>query len=199
MRNGPKNGRAGAGSRVGFTLVEIIVMLAIMSLLVAVVVRTVGPRLNRAEASAILGSFDSLNVAVRRFRSNVGQYPSELRQLSQPPGTTPAGEAVISSNGLCGTAASATAWEGPYLDQRATATGLTAAGATIANSITRISGTTPVSATVGRAELVFSAAEVQSAVATLIDGAIDGAVSSTDGMVRYAAPTVTYRVPINGC
>lgn len=174
-------------------------MLGIMALLTAVVVRNVTPRLNAAEASAMVNSLDSLSTAVRRFRANVGQYPSELRQLSQAPGTTPVGEAVISSNGLCGTAASVAAWRGPYLSQRPTATGLKSGDVTVANALTRISGTTPISATVGRAELVFSASEVSSDVATRAERAVDGVVDFAAGMVRFASPVLTYRIPINGC
>jgi general secretion pathway protein G len=85
----------------GFTLIEIMVVMAIIAMLAAMV----GPRLIRQQEKAAIkaaqGQVAQLSTALDTFRLDMGRYPSTqegLQALMQPP-------------------SGATRWDGPYLSK----------------------------------------------------------------------------------
>jgi general secretion pathway protein G len=96
--------RAGGGSRrlrgdEGYTLTEILVVMAIIGLLVAVLTPGLIGQLGRARAKTAQMQVDSIAASVEMFRSDVGRYPTQgegLQSLLTEPG-------------------GASGWTGPYL------------------------------------------------------------------------------------
>ena len=86
----------------GFTLVELLVVLAILGLLVAVAVPQLMNSLERAKADTAKVQVEKLGSILDLYRLEVGHYPTEqdgLRALVEPPGATEQ-------------------WNGPYLKNR---------------------------------------------------------------------------------
>jgi len=86
----------------GFTLLEIMVVLAILGLLVAVLVKNVGGDLDRGQqAGASLFVKSTLSLPLTTFRIDMGSYP-----------TTSQGLQALMAQPQAG----AQRWKGPYLD-----------------------------------------------------------------------------------
>lgn len=83
----------------GFTLVELLVVLAILGLLAGLVGPRVIGQLGGAKSKTVAVQIKDLEAAVNLFRLDVGRYPSEQEGL-QALVTQPSG---------------VTAWNGPYL------------------------------------------------------------------------------------
>jgi general secretion pathway protein G len=86
----------------GFTLVELLVVLAILGLLVAVAVPQLMNSLERAKADTAKVQVEKLGSILDLYRLEIGHYPTEqdgLRALVEPPGATER-------------------WNGPYLKNR---------------------------------------------------------------------------------
>jgi len=81
-----------AGRELGFTLVELLVVLAILGLLAAIATPQVIKYLGRAKVETAKIEINNLSVGLDLFLLDVGRYPTEqegLRALvEQPPGLT---------------------------------------------------------------------------------------------------------------
>jgi len=88
-------------SRRGFTLIEIMVVLAILGLLVAVLVRNVGGDLDRGQRQAAdLFVKTTLSLPLTNYRIDMGSYPTTAQGLSA----------------LVAAPQGGNNWRGPYLD-----------------------------------------------------------------------------------
>lgn len=65
----------------GFTLVELLIVLMIISLLVAVVGPTLYQKINPAKASAARAQMDNLSTAMDSFLLDIGRYPTKREGL----------------------------------------------------------------------------------------------------------------------
>lgn len=86
--------------RAGFTLVEMVVVVAIIALIVSIAVPNFLTQLRRAKLVKSQAKISSLNMAIAQFRTDVGRYPRQgmlIQELTQQ-----------------GTAGSIR-WNGPYL------------------------------------------------------------------------------------
>ena len=82
----------------GFTLVELLVVMAIIALLAALVGPKLFPKLGKGKQSAAKAQIELLGQALDQFRLDVGRYPTTQEGLS----------ALMVNPGITG-------WEGPYL------------------------------------------------------------------------------------
>lgn len=87
----------------GFTLIEVLVVLAIISLVAVLVAPRLLGQLEGAKQTASRVQLRSISSAIETFRIDMGRYPSDSEGLSvliRPPGDTE----------------SSAQWRGPYLD-----------------------------------------------------------------------------------
>jgi general secretion pathway protein G len=81
----------------GFSLIELMVVIAIMGLLATVVAVNLMGQTYKAKVVKVQADFDAMKKAVDLFKLNVGRYPSKIDDLWTAPG-------------------GAKGWNGPYID-----------------------------------------------------------------------------------
>lgn len=186
-----------AATRSGFTLLEILVALALIGLLAGALVPTVLNQLSKGESNRFAEDLRSVGEASKTFRTDVSRWPGSVAQLVQPPA---AGQLDI--NGQSFPAAGLTRWGGPYLERSALGSSgelPTAAGASIEGAFQRLTW----SGTPYLAVRVAGVTQTQGrAVSLIVDGdTIVGNSTSRDttSAVRWLnGDTLVYLVtPIN--
>jgi len=83
--------RRSRGGRSGYTLTEMLIVIAIISLLAAVLTPTLFGQLARAKAKAAAMQLDSLTASLEMLRTDIGRYPTAaegLTLLIEDPGQT---------------------------------------------------------------------------------------------------------------
>jgi len=70
----------------GFTLVELMVVVAIIGMLASAVVVNVIRNQYKAQRACVESDFQSLEKALKLYRLDLGRYPSELNALWEAPG-----------------------------------------------------------------------------------------------------------------
>ena len=80
----------------GFSLIELMVVIAIMGLLATVVALNLMGQTYKAKGTKVMADFDTMKKAIQMYKLNTGQYPQQLSQLWQSSG--------------------AKGWMGPYID-----------------------------------------------------------------------------------
>ena len=99
----------------GFSLAEILVSVAIMAVIAAVVIPSIGGQLNKGDTGRVTGDLTSVRGAVEQFLADVRRYPSAMVQLQKLPGTSlAAGDSGINNTGVF-TASQVARWRGPYM------------------------------------------------------------------------------------
>ena len=179
----------------GFTLVEIVVILAIIGMLAAVLTPQILGRMTTAQSASLLSTLKSLQTAATAHRTDMGRYPQKLRQL-----------AVAPTNGVedsCGRVIPGftfSQWSGPYVDRDITSAGINIGGSIIADSLQRTPSTFSESGT-----LAITVSDVDQAVADQVDRSMDGAVDYLNGSILWAQVgttgrgTLTLVYPVRGC
>lgn len=122
-----------ATKRQGFTLVEVLVILAILAALAAILVPTVTNQVRKADLGQVTGDMTNLRTGVEAFLVNVHRYPADIEQLAFPiTGTDTDINGATYPGGLV------SRWEGPYIDRAITTGGTleTGFGALIQDGLT---------------------------------------------------------------
>lgn len=176
----------------GFTLAEIIVVVAVLALLAAMVVVQVGQRVRGGESAALAQSLAAVQKGVAQFRADVRRYPSTLRYLGNP--------LAVGDTDVCGQlipVSLRTRWAGPYLQQT-----VPAAGLKVGNAIVRpaLSATAP--GAFGLLQVI--ADSVDQAIAVELDSRFDGTADLNAGTIRWTATgqgmgQLRFMTPIRGC
>lgn len=94
----------------GFSLGEILVAIAIVAVIAAVVIPSVGSQLRSGDESRILQDITSIRSASEQFLADVRRYPVSVGQL--------VGRPAVTDTGLVGgvfTTSQVNRWRGPYL------------------------------------------------------------------------------------
>ena len=82
-----------------FTLVELMVVIAIIGLLAAVVTVNVIGQMGEARKTKVMADMESIQKGIKLFQVNMGYYPQQLQDLWQAP------------------ANAGNRWKGPYLEE----------------------------------------------------------------------------------
>lgn len=187
--------------RTGFSIIEIVVALAIMTILGAIVLPSVGSYLDRKQVEESAATLDSLRVSIGRFRTATADYPGRLSHLSK----------LITTSDLtaCNTPTvyvspgSLTGWQnnGPFWDRDIERTGFALPIGVIRDSMHR----TSVSGVAGTMVMTIPNVSIEDAreLNLVEDGPLDldqGDGSNTTGAVRFTVPatssTVSYHIPV---
>lgn len=190
-----------------FTVVEVLIAIAIIALLAAVIIPTAKSQLDKSQVSAVSANLQAVREGILAYRENVGFYPSELVQLVTRPGT-----GGVTTNNSCGAAtpaASIAKWRGPYLAQAITTSGFPSGDVTVQNSLTRTpantSGAPEGTLAVSVSDVVNSTDE---SLAKDVEKAVDGYTVDTltlsSGAIRWTVVsgvmgTMTYHISIRNC
>ena len=187
-----------------FSLVEVLVALALVAILAALVIPTAKSQLDKSEVSAATSNLQSIREAILAYRENVGFYPIELLQLSNKPGISGA-----SSNNSCGAALSAASiakWRGPYLAQAVTTGGIASGDVTIQNTLVRSPANT---SSVPEGTLIVQVANAPNSASETfvldVEQMFDPGTSDLNaGAIRWTVTsgiigTMTFHIGIRGC
>ena len=188
-------------SRRGFTIVEILVGLAIFAVLTAVLLTNLGGFQEKSRITEIVQTLRNVAMAIREYKRVVGVYPDDLMQLYTRPGAT--------DDDLCGNdigAAAVNRWSGPYVDRTIQEPwALVIGNDTIVNDLDRepspAANTIPPIYEAGKLQIYVR--NVPSDVALLIDAELDGDGSLTEGQIQWTVfpgfPRLVYSLAVSGC
>jgi prepilin-type N-terminal cleavage/methylation domain-containing protein len=193
--------------RVGLTLFEVIVSLAIIAILAAVAFQNLAGHSDRMRVAQSVSALQAARLSIYRFDSAVGRFPLTIQQLH----TKITGSDVNS----CGTTystkgagAEVTAWEnnargGPFREYPSAVTGFPIGVGVVSDTFIREP------ATAANTDRSFGLLQVVVRRVTDEDAAelnliVDGDGSATNGAVRWVADgsgtnTMTWNIPIAGC
>lgn len=188
--------------RRGFTVLEILIALALIAIMSAAVIPALMGRVRDAQTSALGQSLFSLSQAIFEYRKAVTSYPGQLVLLA----TKPAG----TNTDLCGNQignGNANSWRGPYVSRELVSGGIGIGDAQIQNTLRR----TPAAPALPSA-LYIDVIMVDTLTAVDLEAQFDGDGNPATGSIRYtnlavppipaAAPgtvTLSYAMPVNGC
>lgn len=107
-------------SRAGFTLIEVLVTLILVSLLAAAVFPVITQQIGAADAPRLASDLSSLRSGIELFNANVRTFPGDLEDLvNKPSSTATAGDiAIVNSTTATDYYESkhVVRWDGPYVD-----------------------------------------------------------------------------------
>lgn len=101
-------------NRKGFTLVEVLVILAILAALAAILVPTVSNQVRKADVGRVTGDLTNLRSGIEAFLVNVHRYPGDIEDLVYPIQSDGSDQDINGQNYPTGLVAR---WEGPYIDR----------------------------------------------------------------------------------
>jgi len=182
----------------GFSMVEVLVALAIAALLSAVLIPAIIGKVQDARRSALSQTLFALSQGIAEYRKAVTRYPPTLTVITTPPIAGVTTDLCGGSNFL--SQANVNNWRGPYVSRELLSSGVSMADGVIQNTLRRATSSTSV-------YLLMDVVGVERRTATDLESDLDGAVSdSTAGTIRFtsaAAPpgtvNLSYSIPIAGC
>jgi prepilin-type N-terminal cleavage/methylation domain-containing protein len=180
--------------RHGWTVVEVMVALAIIALLGALVVPSIIASVDRARVKGAEDSLTALARGVGMFEDRVNAYPSRLTQLVFP-------IVAGTDTDICGTTYNVgqqNRWGGPYLDRTIPAAGVPIGIGTVVNQFDVL----PDPSGIDYLRLVIGNVLLEDAAA--LDMRVDGGDGAGGGTIRWLAPaggfvTAYYLIPFADC
>jgi prepilin-type N-terminal cleavage/methylation domain-containing protein len=98
----------------GFSLAEILVAVAIMAVVAAVVIPSIGGQLNKGDTARVSSDLVNVRSAVEQFLADVRRYPSAMASLQTKPLAATVGDTGINATGQY-SASQVARWKGPYM------------------------------------------------------------------------------------
>lgn len=165
--------------RTGFTLVEVLVTLAIVAILAAVLLPSLTSQLSKGDTGRVAGDLTSIQSAAQAFVSDVRRYPSQLGDL-----TTAITTSSTDINAVLIPANLVSKWKGPYLGRDVGNT----AGGVISTTFASTAGGNGVNY-LGVTVTAVTAAQAAN-IEALFDDGVAGTSTAT-GAVRYNSGSST--------
>lgn len=173
----------GALRRIGFTLAEILIALALIAVLAAVLLPAVAGQISKGDAGRAMQDLDALRAGTDQFLADVHRYPKLVSHL-----TTKVTGTDRDVNGTLYPAGLAAKWSGPYITKTLNDAGVipTGFGANIQDSLVKVLNTNGINYVTVRIHPLDSAAFAR------LDLEIDGVSASwtnaqTLGQLRRVA------------
>lgn len=167
--------RSRSRHRIGFTLAEILVALAILAALAAVLIPSVAGQIAKSDATRTLQDITNIRTGIEQFVADVHRYPGKVSHLANP--ITGAQRDVninVYPAGLVGK------WKGPYLARDSMPGGYqTGFGAVVRDSLVQLT----FQPTVSYVTVVI--AGITQTDFNRMDAEIDGTVGATTGLLRW--------------
>jgi prepilin-type N-terminal cleavage/methylation domain-containing protein len=174
----------------GFSLAEILVAIAIIAVVGAILIPSIGGQLRSGDESRVQQDLTTLRTGAEQFLADVRRYPNSVGQLIVKP--------AVTESGLLGgvfTSAQTGRWRGPYVNKDSASAVRTGYDLTVSTTFGFVNfpGTT-------QKYLTIDIASVDTGYARGVDRKMDDGVESS-GMVQYAvaASTTTlkfYALPV---
>jgi prepilin-type N-terminal cleavage/methylation domain-containing protein len=165
----------------GFSLGEILVAVAIMAVVAAVVIPSIGSQLNKGETGRVTSDLVNVRSAVEEFLADVRRYPSAMSQLQTKPGALVPADTGANASGMYA-ASQVARWKGPYMTKDFSVSGVTGYGATmlVQFKVCNATGTGVCTANpAGQRYLTIVLVGPTQAEALLIDAGMDDGVLTT--------------------
>lgn len=165
----------------GFTLIELIAVIAIISILASIVAPSAFKAIAKARISATVADFQSIKTAAMSYYSDIGNWVATC-------GTSPCNGGFVTTNSVAG-------WDGPYIEKWPLSNKwLGTYTWTNASAQVFCTGETCAAAN----ERYVSVGTVPLAAAQEIDLKIDGSNANTAGGVRHnGAATTTVNILVS--
>jgi prepilin-type N-terminal cleavage/methylation domain-containing protein len=167
----------------GFSLGEILVAVAIMAVIAAVVIPSIGGQLNKGEVGRVSSDLTNIRSATEQFLADVRKYPASMTQLTAKPLLTDLDLLAVAFG-----SAPVARWRGPYMTKDAVTASLTGFGATILTVFRTCDATTNTntscSAPTGQKYLTIAIPGLSQSDAFQVDSAMDDGVLTT-GSIRW--------------
>lgn len=157
----------------GFTLIELMVVIAIIAVLAAVVAPQVFRQVAKGRAASVESFYNSVKTAATSYFSDTGAWPGSCNNAV----CNTAANGFVTGGALAG-------WDGPYVDRWPTATGNPFGGAY--NYVNTLAGGVCFGAANAERFIIVTGV-TQAADRNRIDVAIDGAAGAATGKVRTGA------------
>jgi prepilin-type N-terminal cleavage/methylation domain-containing protein len=171
----------------GFSLAEILVSIAILAVVAAVVIPSIGGQLRSGDESRLQQDLTNLRGGIEQFLADVRRYPKSIGQLTNKPGVTES--ALV---GGVYNAGQVGRWRGPYITKDsvfALKTGYDASFNTAFDTLTLATSGLAVSAT-GTRYLRIYLVGFDSTNALRLDQKMDDG-DLTTGQIRWTVNTAT--------
>lgn len=179
----------GHKKRFGFSLAEILVAIAIVAVIAAVVIPSIGGQLRSGDESRVQQDLTSIRAGVEQFLATVRRYPNSVGHLTNVP--TISLPALVGGNYVQG---QISRWRGPYLTKDSVSALKTGFDATILTQFDTLTKE-------GILYLRIKIAAFDSVNALRLDQKMDDGVLST-GQIRWTIDTATadtlfyYAIPV---
>ena len=166
----------GAERRIGFTLAEILIALALIAVLAAVLLPAVAGQILKGDAGRVVQDFQAVRAGAESFLADVHRYPGRFADLSAPISTV-----KTDINGNVYPSGLVARWAGPYVtkDTLPGAIVATGFGGNLANTFKK--DTMPT----GVVYLAIVALGIAGPDFDKIDLQVDGVVDRTAGNLRW--------------
>jgi prepilin-type N-terminal cleavage/methylation domain-containing protein len=160
----------------GFSLAEILVAVAIVAVISAVVIPSIGGQLKSGDEGRVQQDLTNIRSGAEQFLADVRRYPAKVAQLVRKPTVGAADTALVGGLYLTG---QINRWRGPYVNKDSASALLTGFDATIDSIFTNQTFS-------GQKFLTLQIANFDTISAANIDLRIDDGAKAT-GMIQWVA------------